>query len=627
MIVLKGQCCTFAPITENDMDRNQGIGLILIFVLAYFFMVYNSPSEEELAAQKREQDSIAALELEKQIQPSLSDTNTVTLNNQTADSLGDMSTPTIEKEEIFVLENDLIKVSFSNKGAQVREVEFKEHYRILEDEEHNQTKVPLKMMDHPENSMGYIIKGVNGQSFNSSDVFFQGDQSGNRLTFRHNIAGKTFTKSFELSNGSYVIESSVSAPGLSGLTSDDDVEFEWVNYLNKLELNEQYERYYTTVYYKESEEHPDYCSCRGDDQEELDQKPIEWLSHANQFFNTSIIPSRPYSEARVETVMLDEEAESLKLLKSKASFSIDELEGSGLAYKMYVGPNDFERLIKFDNDLEDIIPFGSSIFGTINRWIIRPLFNFLSSFIGSYGLVIIALTLIVKLALYPLTYRMLYSQMKMAALKPEIEKVKGKFKDDSQKVQMETMKMYREYGVNPLGGCMPMILQMPIWFALYRFFPASIEFRQASFLWANDLSSYDVIAYLPFEIPMFGAHISLFTILWVLTTLAYTWYNSRLVDMSANPAMKYMQYLMPVMFLFFFNNYASGLTAYLMFSNLANITQTMVTKNFIIDEEKIKDKLRANKSKPKKKGGFQQRLEKALKEQQRIQEERQKGKK
>ncbi len=606
------------------MDRTQLIGIVLIFTLAYFFMVYNTPTEEELAAQKRQQDSIAAI----QNPPLDTVSSEVKIISGDSTNQNDTTTPDIVQEEIvqeelFTLENNLMTITFSNKGGQIVEAELKEHYQILEDEEHNQTSVPLKMMNHPDNRFGYDIRGLNGQRVNTSELFFSGKQDKNEITFSKQIDGVTISQSYKLSDDNYILEANINAPGISGKIAADEVDLVWHNYLNKLELNEQYERYYTTVYYKEADENPDYCSCRGDDQEKLDEKAIEWLSHANQFFNTSVVPSIPFSEARVETVMLEDDAESIKLLKSNASIALENLEGRGLDMQIYVGPNDFERLSAFDNDLEDIVPFGSSIFGTINRWIIRPMFSFLSSFIGSKGLVIIVLTVIVKLALYPLTYKMLHSQMKMAALKPEMEKVKAKYKDDQSKQQMETMKMYREFGVNPLGGCMPMILQMPIWFALYRFFPASLEFRQASFLWATDLSSYDVIAYLPWEIPMFGGHISLFTILWVLTTLIYTWYNSRLVDMSANPAMKYMQYMMPVMFLFFFNNYASGLTAYLMFSNIFNIGQTMVTKNFIIDEEKIKNKLNANKNKPKKKGGFQQRLEKALKEQQRIQAERQ----
>jgi YidC/Oxa1 family membrane protein insertase len=291
---------------------------------------------------------------------------------------------------------------------------------------------------------------------------------------------------------------------------------------------------------------------------------------------------------------------------------------------MYIGPNEYKRLEGLATDIEEIIPFGSSIFGTINRWAIRPFFDFLSSFIGSKGIVIIALIFLIKMLLYPLMYKTLYSQAKMGALKPEIDQIKAKNKDDNQKQQVETMKLYQEYGVSPLGGCLPMLLQAPIWYALFRFFPASITFRQEPFLWATDLSSYDVLFNLGFEIPFFGSHVSLFTLLWAISTVAYTYYSMQNVDMSANPAMKYVQYFMPIMFLAFFNNYASGLTCYMFFSNMINILQTVVTKKYIFDEDKIRKELLAEKAKPKKKGGFQAKLEEAMKQQQALQEQRKK---
>jgi len=294
---------------------------------------------------------------------------------------------------------------------------------------------------------------------------------------------------------------------------------------------------------------------------------------------------------------------------------------------MYIGPNEFERLQTFDNSLEEIIPFGRSIFGSINRWVIRPAFNWLSKFIPSKAITIIVMIFILKMLLYPLMYKMLHSQAKMGVLKPELAGLKEKYKDEPQKVQMETMKKYREYGVSPFGGCMPMLLQMPIWYALFRFFPASITFRQESFLWATDLSSYDVFFRLPFDIPAFGAHVSLFTILWAATTIIYSYYNMRHMDMSANPAMKYVQYFMPVTFLFFFNTYASGLTVYMFFSNLFNILQTIITKKFVFDDDKLRAELDLQKNKPKKKKtGFQARLEEAMKQQQEVQKKRNKKK-
>jgi YidC/Oxa1 family membrane protein insertase len=308
------------------------------------------------------------------------------------------------------------------------------------------------------------------------------------------------------------------------------------------------------------------------------------------------------------------------------------LDNGAANMTIYSGPNEFERLRAFNTALEDIIPFGSSIFGSINRWVIHPILDFLARFIGNQGIVILILTLLVKLFVYPLTYRMVLSQSKMAALKPRMEALKKKHGDDQQAMSVETMKMYSEYQVNPLGGCLPVLLQMPIWFALYRFFPAAIEFRQESFLWATDLSSYDSILQLPFHLPFgAGAHISLFTLIWVFTTLWYTWYSMKQMDTSAMQndqmkVMKYMQYFMPVMFMFFFNAFASGLTLYLCFSNIVNIGQTVVTKQFLIDNEKIKAELEANKNKPKKTGGWRDKFEQAMKEQQKVQAEREKAK-
>jgi YidC/Oxa1 family membrane protein insertase len=385
---------------------------------------------------------------------------------------------------------------------------------------------------------------------------------------------------------------------------------------------------YSSVYYKQVDHDPHHCSYRKDDSETLTDGQVKWVSHTNQFFNSTIIAESAFSSAYVECQQFDIANDDLKLLVSQLQIPLGHLNESAFSTTWFIGPNKFDELRSFNVDFEDIIPFGASVFGTINRWVIRPLFNFISNFLGSKGLVIFFLTLIVKAALYPLNYKMLYSQSKMGALKPEMSKIRERFKNDSQKVQMESMRIYREYGVNPAGGCLPMILQMPIWFALYRFFPAAIEFRQAPFLWANDLSSYDVFFRLPFQLPMVGGHVSLFTLLWAVSILGYTYYNSKIMDMSTiNPMMKYMQYLMPIMFVFFFNSYASGLTCYLLFSNMLNIGQTLVTKNYLIDNEKIKEELDRNKKKPKKQTGFQARLEKALKEQQKIASDRQKPKK
>ena len=630
------------------MDRNTIIGLTLIFILLMVWQQFTAPTQEEIEAQQRLQDSISAVqdtEKANEEEPAQLETETTTIDTlaesasaATSDSIqaiqqqatfGPFASASTGEDTDVVIENDLLKATISTKGGAVKYVELKEYFKASYDEEGKEIKTPLQLLEDDKNKFEYFFPMSNLPSggVSSADLFFEVVSSTKEsVTLRATATnGGYFEQTYSVKNGTYLMDYDIKFEQLNGLIerNSDKLKLTWVNYLDKLERNTTYEQRYSTVYFKTPDDDPDYCSCTGDDKEEVDDERIKWVSNANQFFNSSLIADDAFESGTLETKMLPEEAEDLKLLVSNVNIPYAHGASESFGMNLYVGPNEFDRLSEIGDGLQYIIPFGWSIFGSINRWIIRPLFGFLSGFIGSKGIVILVLTVIVKLLLYPLTYRMLYSQSKMGALKPRIENLKDKLKDDSQQQQVETMKLYREFGVNPLGGCLPMVLQMPIWFALYRFFPAAIEFRQANFLWATDLSSYDVFVRLPFEIPFgFGAHLSLFTLLWAITTLIYTYYNTKHMDMSANPAMKYMQYVMPLFFMGFFNSFASGLTCYLLFSNLFNITQTLVTKNYIIDKQKIERELQAYKQKPKKKGGFQQRLEDALKEQQKVQAQR-----
>lgn len=629
------------------MDRNTTIGIVLIFLLLYVWAKMNAPSPEELAEMQRVKDSIAMAEspvqdslvIQDSGQPSEKDTARDVVKQDSLQDLliqrdfGAFAEAAKGTEQTTSLENEVIKVDFSTKGGKIKSALIKPYKKLIEDAEHNDIYLDLFLLEDDKNKFEYLFPVTNapGGFVKSSDLYFAPERSGNTLTLTADLgSGRSITQVYTLGEG-YDMDYQLILTGLDRILNPDQksIKLNWVNYLDKIEKNTKYEKIYSTVYYKEVDEDPSYCSQSRDDQEVLTESPIKWISHSNQFFNSTLVGDDPFSAAVVESKMLDENSDDLKLLTASVDIPFSGSNSQTIDMSWYIGPNKFELLQAQGHDMEDIVPFGWSVFGTINRWVIRPIFSFLSQFVGSKGIVILLLTLVVKSLVYPLTYRMLYSQSKMSALKPQIEKVREKHKDDQQQVQMETMKMYREYGVNPAGGCFPMILQMPIWFALYRFFPASIEFRQASFLWANDLSSYDVFFRLPFSIPFLGDHISLFTFLWAISMIGYTYYNSKMMDMSsmnAMPAMKYMQYIMPLMFVFFFNDYASGLTCYLLFSNLLNIGQTLVTKNYVINHEKILEELDANRKKPKKKGGFQERLEKAMKEQQRIAAEKAKKK-
>jgi YidC/Oxa1 family membrane protein insertase len=620
------------------MERNQIIGIVLIMATFMLWTITSAPSKEEMEKSQQRKDSIALaqqvvqedVKIDSSVVLPAAATNDSVKTQQNSIRYGAFGPSASGSEEFSVIENELVRITFTNRGAKIKEVLLKKHYKTITDSTGKDGKELVKILNSPNNKFDYQlpVNDAINKSINTADLYFVAEVKGLSITFRANTSqGGYFQQKYTLSPDNYSLEYSISTKDLGAVAnSAKSIPLTWVNHLSKYEKGEQFEQNYSTVYFKQQEEKTDYCKCVSDDTQEMKDKNVEWVSHANQFFNTSLMSTTvPFAGGVMTTKMTDfKKSSDIKITTSELSIPISDWNNGVFAMNMYIGPNEFKRLKAYDNQLEEIIPFGSSIFGTINRWAIRPFFDFLSQYIGSKGIVIILLIFLIKMALYPLMYKMLYSQAKMGALKPELAHLKDKYKDDTQKQQMETMKIYREYGVSPLGGCLPMLLQMPIWYALFRFFPASITFRQEPFLWAADLSSYDVLFNLGFEIPFFGAHVSLFTLLWAVSTIVYTYYNMQNVDLSANPAMKYVQYLMPVMFLAFFNNYASGLTCYMFFSNLINILQTVVTKNYIFDEDKIRAELMKEKAKPKKKSGFQARLEEAMKQQQAVQEQKKK---
>lgn len=574
---------------------------------------------QEQLRKKQNQDSLSQLQSPKPAAEPAMHTSPVS-DTSTANPLNDSLVQIPIKE--VVLENELIKVKFSSKGARITEATIKNHFKIHIAKDSSEQKLPLTLLEDLKNEYDLRFKTEAGDVATKNLNFEINQVSPNEIRFTTQLnTGGNIVINYRLLPSDYQLDYSIRTENVK---LKEDLIIHWENYLDKLERNSDYEKYASTVYFKEKEENPDYCSCRNDDKIETNDKRVQWVSHSNQFFNSSLISENGFSKGRYETVLLDPKSDDLKKLITDVSIPASELEQKELKLKWYIGPNEFKRLKAFNVELEDIISYGWSIFGSINRYAIRPLFVFLSNFIGNKGFIILLMTLVVKLLVFPLAYKMLHSQAKMTALKPEIEKVRNKHKDDMQKQQMETMKMYNEFGVNPLGGCFPLLLQMPIWIALYRFFPATIEFRQASFLWAADLTSFDEFIHLSFNLPLFGNTLSLFAFLWMISTLIFTYYSAQSMDFSANPAMKYMQYLMPVIFWFMFNKTAAGLTCYMFFSNLLNIGQTILGRSLLFDTDKIRGELELNKTKPRKKGGFRERLETMMKEQQRQALEREK---
>jgi YidC/Oxa1 family membrane protein insertase len=616
-----------------EMDKNTIIGLVLIMIIFTVWQVMIAPSPEDIAQQEQMADSLSRVEelrmeeiaeAPKAAPVDLSGLTDSARQARFSGNFGEFSASAAGEQKDVVLENDLMIATFDTKGGFIKQVELKTYFKVTENEDGTKNKLPLVLLEDEKNRFEYTlpVNGVSGAGIKSSELYFTPELQGQTLVMRAPTGnGGYFEQRYTLKDSTYLMDYDLRFEGLNTVLANNGapIALQWDTYLDKIEKNSSYESTLSTMYFHEMDEGTDYCSCTSSDVEELDtESRLKWVAGSQQFFTSALLANdgfAPGATLTTENYDLDT-SEDLKKVSASLSIPVGGSNSEIVGMQLYVGPNEYDRLQDIGYGMSDVISFGWSFFGTINRWIIRPLFDFLSSFIGNMGIAILVLTLIVKLLVYPLTYKMLVSNVKMQVLKPELEKMKAKYKDDAQAQQVQQMKMYQEYGASPLGGCLPMVLQMPIWFALYRFFPASIAFRQENFLWADDLSTYDVLTKVPEWIPFLDGHLSLFAILWALTTVIYAYYNSMHMDYSSQPMMKYFQYVMPILFLGFFNSFASGLTAYLLFSNTFNIAQTIITKNFLIDHDKLKAKMDANKKKPKKKGGFSQRLQDALKEQQ-----------
>ena len=616
----------------NQDNKNAMIGMVLILAILMGWNYFAQPSKEQLVTQKRQQDSIAqvritdSLNMVKQQQVAIQQPTAATdsvRKQQMQGDYGQLAALALGTEQSYSLENAEMKVTFSNKGGRIKEVVMKKHYKIWEDNQRHEQKELLKLFEDVKNRFEWLIPSNTSKgTVSTQDLYFTPSVSGNTIIFSAKVNDQTFIEQKYVISGTYDLDYDVQIKGFGQIIKPEtqSVRLNVENYLDRLEKNTSYESSYSNLNYRENELTPDYLSATGVENKELNN--VKWVAHSNQFFNTAIIAKNGvFKSASLESQAYELTSSDMK--KTTTRLEIPVVNGDVTSsIKLYIGPNDYKGLQAYNVKLEDVVSYGGSILGTVNRWIIRPIFDFLHDFIGNVAICILLLTFIVKALLYPLSYKMLTSQAKTTALKPEIEKMKAKYKDDTQKIQMEQMKMYQEYGVNPLGGCMPTLLQMPIWMALFRFFPASIDFRQQGFLWATDLTGFEEFIKLPFHIPLYGAHISLFALLWGVSLLVFTWYTMKDTDMTGQPAMmKNMQYFTPVIFTVMFNSYAAGLSLYMLFSNILNIAQTVVTKNYIINHDKIRDQLMENKKKPKKKGMFRQKLDEAMQQQQAVKEQ------
>ena len=515
--------------------------------------------------------------------------------------------------EDLTMENEDLILKISPKGANLSLVSLKSYRNHLDQ--------PLNLVSENNHLLNTSIKTRLGLLIDTKDIYFNNikkekNKESQSIIFRANLSDYQFLEfKYTLYNQGYKLGIDITSEGLEDIFVSEDFLLNWKTDLFRNSKSIDYEGRYTQLTYGYEDDKVDNLSLSGQD-EEIENK-VRWISYRQHFFSSILIPNTLIDDVsfKSEDLTVDEDLDNRFTKKLSTSFKLGRQNGNILSkMDFYFGPTDYQILKSYGDSLETSVPLGWGIFGWINRFIFLPLFAWLASFLP-YGIAIIVLTIIVRLTMSPVVYKSYVSQIKMKVLKPEIEEITKKYKNDALKKQQETMSLYGKAGVNPMSGCIPALIQLPIFYALFSFFPVAFELRQKSFLWADDLSSYDSIFELPFSIPFYGDHISLFPILASIAIFVYTLMTTGQQSMPQQegmPNMKFIIYMMPIMMLFFFNNYASGLSLYYFISNTLTILLMLVIKNFIIKEDNIKAQIAENKKKPRKVGGFTEKLKKAM---------------
>ncbi len=595
------------------MDRNQVIGFVLIAAVLIIFGVLNKPSEEELAARKHYQDSIAALNApapQQQAKPeAIADTgakSTTTADTLVAapDTFALAPLGNTPKEE-FVLENNLIRLTVSSVGGKISAVELKKYK--------TSAGGPLMLIDNDTASFGFNFFAQNRAVSTSKLNFQKAYASKDSLVMKLDAGeNRSITFHYSLKPDSYLVGFDVKFHNLHELVAPNTtyMELDWKYAMLQTEKDLKSERQNATAYYMFSTDREVESLSYSSSETKNITTRLKWVAFKQHFFTSALIAEDEFEKPTNVSV---EEPVSDNVIKTCAAlFTIpfSHQPEVNQSFQFYFGPNHYQTLKKTGLNMEQLINLG--FFGFVSKWLVIPVFNWLNSFNLNFGIIILILTILIRIILLPLTYKSFLATAKMRVLQPEVNELNEKFKDDPMKKQQELMGLYRKAGVNPLGGCIPALLQIPILFAMFSFFPTSIELRQESFLWAKDLSTYDSILDLPFHIPFYGSHVSLFTLLMTASILLYTSINMQMTA-ATNPQMKIIMYIMPVMFLGVFNSYSAGLSYYYFLSNLFGLGQQYLFKAFV-DEDEIHRKIQENKKKPVKKSAFQERLEKMAKE-------------
>ena len=621
---------TFAPQFETSMktDKNTVIGFVLLGILFFLYFWYSNKQQTALVEmKKRQEDSIARVNAAKL---PVVDSATLQLDSLKRDSLskvvmaGDFTAAAIGTESLLTLENSVMKITFTNKGGQVKGIELKKYSKA--------DSTPVVLSD--KNKLGYTINTGANQSANTNELFFtaaepvkkaDGSQVVNFTLSSAN--GQQISHQYIIYPDAYMIDWNVSLTGADKLLSQGALNMKWNLETTQLERSAEYERQMSNICFSEDNEF-DYISVNTEKQFE---KPVQWVSVVQQFFNHTLIAKNNFNTGDVKWQRKTDTTNSLATTETNLQMKLPVAAAVTVPFQLYYGPSDYAILKKQAPEMDRIVNLGRDMYSfvrPINKYIIMPVFDFFAGFVTNYGWVVLLLTLFIRLVTSPLTYSSYLSGAKMKALRPELDTMREKFGDDKQGFAMEQMKLFREAGVNPLGGCIPALLQIPIFFALYSFFNANIELRGQSFLWSDDLSSYDVIATLPFSIPLgFGDHISLFTITAVITSFLISIYNMSMTPTQDNPMLKYMPYIFPFILLFIFNRLPSALTWYYTVSNLVTLGLQFVIQNYIINHDLILAKIEEKRKAPKKKSKWQERYEQMMESQKKLQDLKEKNQK
>lgn len=631
---------------EKKLDVKSIIGFVLIFAILLFMMWQNQPTPEQLKAQEAEKQ--AQIEANKKAEAATqSDTKVTTavdysipkdsaqvaaLQSKIGDFAYSAATSSFKDNQLNV-SNDVLDLKFNTKGGHLSEVRLKNFVDF--------DSIPIYLVKDGNSVFNIQFQTTDNRTLNTKDLYFQPTvtKSGDNtiVSMKLKTAENKFLEyNYVIKPNQYMVDFTIRSQGLeTAINTSNPINLDWTQKTYRHDQSISFENRYTRLTYQAEGDVDKLSQMSEDDEVEQD---VDWLSYRQHFFSSILVTDKPFKEVAITSKnLVEDEARDSIFTKQFSTKTALALSGSNLNnnLKLYYGPTDSEILKQYDNNLEESVQFGWGIFGWINKYLFFPLFGFLSSFLP-YGIAIIVMTILIKLAMSFVQYKQYLSQMKLKVLKPELDAIREKHKDNKMKAQQETMALQNKAGASPMAGCLPALIQMPVFYALFMFFPIAFALRQKKFLWAEDLSSYDVVAELPFSIPLYGDHVSLFPILAAIAIFFYMKLTTGQNQMSAPQQegmpdmakmMKYMIYFAPIMMLIFFNQYASGLSLYYFISNLISIGILLVIKNFILDEEKIHANIQVQKAKPKKESKFQQKMKTMMEQAEKQKQMQQKNKK